>query len=50
MELRLLITSFFLRFNASIDASMNEEDMFMYDTFNMSPVGKKLLVRLNERT
>lgn len=50
MELRLLIASFFLKFDASIDVSMNEDDMFMYDTFNMSPVGKKLLVRLRERT
>ncbi|OQE24624.1 hypothetical protein PENSTE_c007G01022 [Penicillium steckii] len=49
MELRLLIALFFLRFDATIDSSMKEEDMFMYDTFNMSPAGKKLLVSLKER-
>lgn len=49
MELRLLIASFFLRFKATIDSFMKESDMFMYDTFNMSPIGKKLLVSLGER-
>lgn len=49
MELRLLIALFFLRFEATIDSSMKEEDMFMYDTFNMSPASKKLLVSLKER-
>jgi hypothetical protein len=49
MELRLLVALFFLRFEASIDSSMNDSGMFMYDTFNMSPVGKKLLVSLGAR-
>ncbi|KAJ5116805.1 hypothetical protein N7456_001153 [Penicillium angulare] len=49
MELRLLISAFFLRFEASIDSSMKDSDMMMYDTFNMSPIGKKLQLVLKER-
>ncbi|KAK4945726.1 hypothetical protein LTR10_015074 [Elasticomyces elasticus] len=46
MELNLLTACFFLRFDATIDPSMTEEDMRLYDTFNAGPAGAKLLVHL----
>ena len=48
MELRILTAAFFLRFKASIDPSMKEDDMRMYDMFNASPAGAKFWVRLEE--
>ncbi|KAF4420579.1 benzoate 4-monooxygenase [Fusarium acutatum] len=49
MELSKLIAAFFLRFDASIDASMRPEDMRIFDTFNAGPAGRKLLVRLKKK-
>lgn len=49
MELRMLIAAFFLRFGGKIHSSMKEEDMVLYDTFNASPIGKRLIVQLKER-
>ncbi|OQV09315.1 hypothetical protein CLAIMM_13449 [Cladophialophora immunda] len=46
MELNLLTASFFLRFDATIDPSMTDEDMRLYDTFNAGPAGAKLLLHL----
>ena len=46
MELNLLTACFFLRFDATIDSSMTEEDMRLYDTFNAGPAGAKLLLHL----
>ncbi|KAJ3539944.1 hypothetical protein NM208_g5277 [Fusarium decemcellulare] len=48
MELNKITAAFFRRFEASIDPSMREEDMRMFDTFNASPAGAKLLLRLRE--
>ncbi|KAF4472258.1 benzoate 4-monooxygenase [Fusarium albosuccineum] len=48
MELNKITAAFFRRFEASIDPSMREEDMRMFDTFNASPAGAKLLLRLKE--
>lgn len=43
-----MAASFFRRFDGSVDASMTEEDMRMYDTFNAGPAGAKLLIHLRE--
>jgi len=48
MELSILTAAFFRRFNGSIDPSMTEEDMRMYDTFNAGAAGATLLVHLTE--
>jgi hypothetical protein len=48
MELSKLVAAFFLRFDGSIDSSMSDEDMRMYDTFNAGPAGAKLLLHLRE--
>lgn len=48
MELSKLTAAFFLRFDGTIDSSMTEADMRMYDTFNAGPAGAKLLVHLRE--
>ncbi|KAK7885863.1 hypothetical protein LTR67_010215 [Exophiala xenobiotica] len=48
MELRILAAAFFLRFEASLDPSMKQEDMHMYDMFNASPAGAKLWIKLKE--
>ncbi|KAF5008180.1 hypothetical protein FDECE_5513 [Fusarium decemcellulare] len=48
MELNKITAAFFRRFEASIDPSMREEDMRMFDTFNASPAGAKLLLHLRE--
>lgn len=50
MELRMLTAAFFLRFEGTIDNSMTDADMVLYDTFNASPVSKKLLIRLKLRS
>lgn len=49
MELSKVTSAFFLRFNAEIDPSMTEEDMDMFDQFSASPVGGRLLIRVQER-
>lgn len=49
MELRKLVAAFFLRFEGTIHSSMKEEDMVLYDTFNASPAGKRLVIQLKER-
>ncbi|KAH8897412.1 cytochrome P450 [Thozetella sp. PMI_491] len=48
MELSKITAAFFRRFDASIDASMKQDDMRMYDTFNASPAGAKLVLHLKE--
>jgi len=48
MELSKTVAAFFRRFDGSIDPSMTEADMRMYDTFNAGPAGAKLLVNLRE--
>ncbi len=48
MEVSKIVAAFFRRFDGSIDASMTETDMRMYDTFNAGPAGAKLLVKLSE--
>ncbi|KAI8660037.1 hypothetical protein NCS56_01222300 [Fusarium sp. Ph1] len=48
MELTKMAAAFFLRFGGSVDRSMTEEDMRMYDTFNAGPAGAKLLLHLQE--
>lgn len=48
MELGKLTAAFFLRFDAEVDPSMTEEEMEMYDVFSASPVGGRLLLRLEE--
>ncbi|KIX07472.1 uncharacterized protein Z518_02125 [Rhinocladiella mackenziei CBS 650.93] len=48
MELSKVVAAFFLRFDGSTDASMKEEEMRMYDTFNAGPAGAKLLLNLVE--
>lgn len=48
MELRVLIAAFFRRFNASVDPSMTEREMELYDGFSASPVGGRLLLQLKE--
>ncbi|KAH7142955.1 benzoate 4-monooxygenase [Dactylonectria estremocensis] len=48
MELTKMAAAFFLRFDGSIDRSMSEEDMRMYDTFNAGPAGAKLLLHLRD--
>ena len=45
-----MTAAFFRRFDGSIDADMQQEDMRMFDTFNASPAGGKLLLHLAERT
>jgi benzoate 4-monooxygenase len=42
------VAAFFRRFDCSIDPSMSEADMRMYDTFSATPAGGKLLVRLTD--
>lgn len=49
MELSKVTSAFFLRFNAEIDQSMTEEDMDMFDQFSASPVGGRLLIKVQER-
>jgi hypothetical protein len=49
MELRILLAAFFLRFDASVDSSLKDEDMELYDSFSASPVGGKFLLNLRER-
>lgn len=46
MELSKLVAAFFRRFNGSVDSSMTEADMRMYDVFSASPAGGKLLLNL----
>ncbi|KAJ5537848.1 hypothetical protein N7494_007327 [Penicillium frequentans] len=48
MELRVLIAAFFRRFNASIDPSMTEREMELYDGFSASPIGGRLLLHLEK--
>ncbi|KAF5723731.1 benzoate 4-monooxygenase [Fusarium mundagurra] len=48
MELSKLTAAFFLRFDASIDEAMTEEDMRMYDTFNAGPAASKVHSRKRE--
>ncbi|PYH94886.1 cytochrome P450 [Aspergillus ellipticus CBS 707.79] len=48
MELIKLVATFFRRFEGTIDDSIGEEDMRLYDTFTAAPAGKKLLVHLRE--
>lgn len=48
MELSKTVAAFFRRFDGTIDESMTEADMRMYDTFNAGPAGAKLLVHLKE--
>ncbi|KAK7224843.1 hypothetical protein V2G26_012846 [Clonostachys chloroleuca] len=48
MELSKLTAAFFRRFDASIDSSMTQDDMRLYDTFNASPASKKLVLRLKQ--
>ena len=48
MELSKLVAAFFLRFDASIDPSMREADMDLFDNFSASPVGGRLVLRLRE--
>lgn len=43
-----MAAAFFLRFDGSIDKSMTEEDMRMYDTFNAGPAKARLLLHLRE--
>lgn len=50
MELSKVTAAFFRRFDASIDPSMDLDDMRMYDTFNAAPAGGKLLLRLRKST
>lgn len=49
MELSKIVAAFFLRFNSTIDQSMTEADMRMYDNFSAAPAGGKLLLNLSER-
>lgn len=49
MELRIWLAAFFLRFDASVDSSLKEEDMELYDSFSASPVGGRFLLNLRER-
>lgn len=49
MELNKLVAAFFLRFDATVDESMREEDMRMYDLFSAGPGGGKLLLHIAER-
>lgn len=48
MELRVLIAAFFQRFNASVDPSMTDGEMELYDGFSASPVGGRLLLLLEK--
>ncbi|KAM5349747.1 hypothetical protein ACJ41O_006252 [Fusarium nematophilum] len=48
IELSKITAAFFRRFEATIDPSMHEEDMRMFDTFNASPAGARLVLRLRE--
>ncbi|PYI02316.1 cytochrome P450, partial [Aspergillus sclerotiicarbonarius CBS 121057] len=48
MELNKLVAAFFRRFEGTIDDSIDEDAMRMYDTFTASPAGGKLLVHLRE--
>ena len=48
MELIKLTAAFFLRFDSTLDSSMSEERMEMYDVFSASPRGGRLLVNLTE--
>ncbi|KAF9895338.1 hypothetical protein FE257_000242 [Aspergillus nanangensis] len=48
LELRIWLAAFFRRFNATLDETMAEEDMEIYDSFSASPLGGKLLLWLEE--
>lgn len=43
-----MTAAFFLRFDATVDSSMTEEQMEMHDVFSASPAGGKLLLNLTE--
>ncbi|KAG6365556.1 hypothetical protein INS49_007167 [Diaporthe citri] len=49
MELSKLVAAFFLRFDAEVDPLMTAEGMEMFDQFSASPVGGRLLIRVQER-
>jgi len=49
MELSKMTAAFFLRFKAEIDPAVTEAEMEMFDQFSASPVGGRLLVRMQER-
>lgn len=48
MELSKLTAAFFLRFDATVDNSMTEDQMEMHDVFSASPVGGRLVLDLDE--
>ena len=48
MELSKLVATFFRRFDGTVDDSIDDDAMRMYDTFTASPAGGKLLVHLCE--
>ncbi|PWY89842.1 cytochrome P450 [Aspergillus heteromorphus CBS 117.55] len=48
MELTKLVATFFRRFEGTVDDSITEADMRMYDAFTAAPAAQKLLVQLWE--
>ncbi|KAJ9616543.1 hypothetical protein H2200_000262 [Cladophialophora chaetospira] len=48
LELWKLVAAFFRRFECSIDSSITEEQMRMYDNFSARPAGGRLVVHLTD--